>query len=298
MANQGLGISHSPISRTSDDESHDNTSRGLATQPGRTSLALGGGTMSLTKNEPSKSSTPPGYSILGGSSGGNDIGNDHINHNLNFPPPKKHRGRPRGSKNKPKPPITIIREVDDKALKPVIIEISAGSDVVEELIYFAQRHEMGLTVLSGSGSVTNVTLHQPFPHTSPLTLHGTFTLLSLSGTYILRNQGQVFGGVIAGRIIATSSVVVVATLCKNLVHHKLPHNNGSDDVVAADVFNARSFKNNANEIGGGMNTSNAIMATSAAALNAASASPLNFHVPSDANVNVMQWGFPNHSHNY
>lgn len=93
---------------------------------------------------------------------------------------KKPRGRPPGSKNKPKPPIVITKE--EGGMKPVVIEISAGNDVVETLLHFARKRHVGLSVLSGSGSVSNVTLRHPMSHS--LSLHGPFSLVSLSGSFL------------------------------------------------------------------------------------------------------------------
>ncbi|KAJ7964989.1 AT-hook motif nuclear-localized protein [Quillaja saponaria] len=158
--------------------------------------------------------------------------------------PRKPRGRPPGSKNKPKPPLVITKE-SDTAMKSVILEISAGSDVVENLIHFAHKHNLGISILSGSGSISNVTLRPPISHAPVLSLHGPFNLLSLTGTYISNNnstpntvssrcsfgiclegiQGQMFGGTIGGKVTAASLVVVVAATFKNPTFHKLPSEN-------------------------------------------------------------------------
>ncbi|XP_059431011.1 AT-hook motif nuclear-localized protein 28-like [Corylus avellana] len=160
---------------------------------------------------------------------------------------KKPRGRPPGSKNKPKPPIIITKD-SDSAMKPVVLEISAGSDVVETVIQFARRRHVGIIVLSGSGSVSNVTLRHPVSHAPSLSLHGPFSLLSLSGSFqqqqqpssssppppvsfsssssfgicLAGAQGQVFGGIVAGKVIAASRVVVVAATYTSPAFHRLP----------------------------------------------------------------------------
>ncbi|GMN43678.1 hypothetical protein TIFTF001_012874 [Ficus carica] len=179
-------------------------------------------------------------------------------------PPRKPRGRPPGSKNKPKPPIVITKD-SDSAMKPVVLEISAGSDVVESVIQFARRRRVGVTLLSGSGSVSNVTLRHPMSHAPALSLHGPFTLLSLSGSVVAPTsststsattssatettssspsssssttppkpsfgiclagaQGQVFGGIVGGKVIAASVVLVVATTFVNPSFHRLSGDN-------------------------------------------------------------------------
>ncbi|KAL2940388.1 AT-hook motif nuclear-localized protein 21 [Bienertia sinuspersici] len=95
---------------------------------------------------------------------------------------RRPRGRPAGSKNKPKPPIIVTRD-SPNALKSHVLEVSQGSDVVESVTQFARRRGRGICVFSGSGTVTNVNLRQPAaPAGSVMTLHGRFEILSLTGT--------------------------------------------------------------------------------------------------------------------
>lgn len=96
---------------------------------------------------------------------------------------RRPRGRPPGSKNKPKPPVVITRD-SEAAMRPVVLEISPGSDVLECISGFAGRRCVGVSVLSASGSVANVTLRHPTLHASTLTLHGRFDMLSLAGTFL------------------------------------------------------------------------------------------------------------------
>ncbi|KAI9114774.1 hypothetical protein K1719_014472 [Acacia pycnantha] len=177
---------------------------------------------------------------------------------------RKPKGRPPGSKNKPKPAI-----MDEQALKHVIIEIPAGCDVVVELIKFAEIHNVGLTVLSGSGSVTNVTLSHTLSNNAPsLTLNGTFNVLSLSDTYVKTQncsssllppnpssfpgvvsspgiscftmclagtKGEIFAGVIAGKIIAASLVVVAALYKKPMFLRVLNNNETNNNSLLVDL---------------------------------------------------------------
>ncbi|XP_038880172.1 AT-hook motif nuclear-localized protein 17-like [Benincasa hispida] len=170
---------------------------------------------------------------------------------------KKPRGRPPGSKNKPKPPIVITKE-NESSMKPVVIEISAGNDVVDTLLNFARKRHVGLTVLSGSGSVSNVTLRHPMSHSTNLSLHGPFSLVSLSGSFLANTtpfsskplsssssfgiclagaQGQVFGGIVGGKVTAASLVVVVAATFINPVFHRLPSETAEDDEGAKPAIN-------------------------------------------------------------
>ncbi|XP_024539974.1 AT-hook motif nuclear-localized protein 23 [Selaginella moellendorffii] len=101
---------------------------------------------------------------------------------------RKPRGRPPGSKNKPKPPIIITRETGT-GMRPHVLEIASGCDVHECIATFARRRQRSLCVLGASGTVSNVTLRQPTVppggnSASVLTLHGRFDILSMSGTFM------------------------------------------------------------------------------------------------------------------
>ena len=149
---------------------------------------------------------------------------------------RRPRGRPPGSKNKPKPPIVITKE-SPNALRSHVLEIASGSDVAESIAAFANRRHRGVSVLSGSGIVTNVTLRQPAAPTGVITLHGRFEILSLSGAflpspsppgatglsvYLAGGQGQVVGGTVAGSLVASGPVMVIAATFANATYERLP----------------------------------------------------------------------------
>ena len=139
-------------------------------------------------------------------------------------------------------------------MKPAILEISAGSDVIETIVNFARRNHAGISVISATGSVANVTLRHPVSHTPSLSLHGPFNLLALFGSVVgslatnkascassppgsavhscssfgislAGAQGQVFGGIVAGKVMAATQVVVVAATFLNPTFHRLPGEN-------------------------------------------------------------------------
>ncbi|KAH6833312.1 AT-hook motif nuclear-localized protein 22 [Perilla frutescens var. hirtella] len=149
---------------------------------------------------------------------------------------RRPRGRPAGSKNKPKPPIIITRD-SANALRSHVMEIANGCDIQESISTFATRRQRGVCILSGSGTVTNVTLRQPAAPTSVLTLHGRFEILSLSGSflpppappaasglaiYLAGSQGQVVGGTVVGPLLASGPVVIMAASFGNAAYERLP----------------------------------------------------------------------------
>ncbi|CAL9117427.1 unnamed protein product [Musa textilis] len=64
---------------------------------------------------------------------------------------RRPRGRPAGSKNKPKPPI-IIRRESPSALRSHVLEVASGTDIMDAVAAFARRRQRGVCILNGSGS--------------------------------------------------------------------------------------------------------------------------------------------------
>lgn len=73
---------------------------------------------------------------------------------------RRPRGRPAGSKNKPKAPIIITRD-SANALRTHVMEIADGCDIMESVSNFSRRRQRGVCIMSGTGNVTNVNLRQP-----------------------------------------------------------------------------------------------------------------------------------------
>ncbi|RDX83407.1 AT-hook motif nuclear-localized protein 17, partial [Mucuna pruriens] len=154
------------------------------------------------------------------------------------PPTKKPRGRPPGSKNKSKPASIPKAQLVDPSVKLVIVEVPPGRDIIGSIIEVARRGHINLTILSANGMITSVTLRNASYGTPMITLHGPFTLLSLTGSYLYNNQytfrlgatppfplsfginlstsqGQVFGGVVGGKVIASNNVTIVVSTFRN-----------------------------------------------------------------------------------
>uniref|UniRef100_A0A0D9WLJ1 PPC domain-containing protein n=1 Tax=Leersia perrieri TaxID=77586 RepID=A0A0D9WLJ1_9ORYZ len=157
------------------------------------------------------------------------------------PPPamviRRPRGRPAGSKNKPKPPVIITRD-SASALRAHVLEVASGCDVVDCVATFARRRQVGVCVMSGTGSVTNVAIRHPAAgHGAVINLAGRFDILSLSGSflpppappsatgltvYVSGGQGQVVGGMVAGPLLAVGPVVIMAASFGNASYERLP----------------------------------------------------------------------------
>lgn len=153
------------------------------------------------------------------------------------------RGRPRGAKSKPKPPIIITQDTPN-ALTSHIFEVSSGSDIVDSVKTYATRRGRGVCVLSGSGAVTNVNLRQPATAVLPLgssspvmAMHGRFEILSLTGTclpppappeasglalFLAGGQGQIVGGSVVGPLRASGPVILIVVSFANAACDRLP----------------------------------------------------------------------------
>ncbi|KAG6538797.1 AT-hook motif nuclear-localized protein 19-like [Zingiber officinale] len=160
------------------------------------------------------------------------------------------RGRPLGSKNKQKPPVIITRESPD-ALRPHVLEIASGTDIVAAVSAFAARSQRGLCVLSGRGAVADVTLRQPWLEAAAavsMKLPGRFEIVSLHGAFLpvlaplganglavsvaSRGGGQVMGGNVVGKLMAAGTVYVVAVSFGNVVYERL----AADEEAGASVI--------------------------------------------------------------
>ncbi|KAE9606321.1 hypothetical protein Lal_00013646 [Lupinus albus] len=159
---------------------------------------------------------------------------------------RRPRGRPAGSKNKPKAPIIVTRD-SANALKAHAMEVSSGCDVNESLLNFARRRQRGLCILSGTGCVTNVKLHQPGSNGAIVTLHGRFEILSLLGSilpppaprgitgltiYLAGAQGQVVGGVVFGALIASTPLLIMAASFMHATFDRLPLEDDHENAAA------------------------------------------------------------------
>ncbi|KAF9620724.1 hypothetical protein IFM89_014245 [Coptis chinensis] len=166
---------------------------------------------------------------------------------------KRPRGRPPGSKNKPKPPIIITRESEFCAMRPLFLELPNGLDLIDAIARFTHRRNIGLTVLTASGSVANVSFRQSSVNINPtssstVTFQGRYEILNISATFLppslpvvttsgstspsilpssfmislVGPRGQIIGGSVAGPVITAGTVFIVAGSFDNPSYHRLP----------------------------------------------------------------------------
>lgn len=149
---------------------------------------------------------------------------------------RKPRGRPPGSKNKPKPPIIITRD-NGNAMRSHVLEVAGGCDIGEAVASFARRRQRGVCVMGASGNVSNVTLRQPTTPGATVTFHGRFEIISLAGAFLpppspapttgltvalAGTAGQVLGGSVVGTLMAAGPVLVIASSFLGATYERLP----------------------------------------------------------------------------
>lgn len=145
--------------------------------------------------------------------------------------PKRSRGRPPGTGRKQR--LASLGEWMNssagQAFAPHVVTIGVGEDIVSKLLSFSQQRPRAVCILSGTGTVSSVTLRQPASSVPSATYEGRFEILCLSGSYLVaedggpRNRtggisaslstpdGHVIGGAIAMLIAASPVQVVVCS---------------------------------------------------------------------------------------
>ncbi|KAJ9553866.1 hypothetical protein OSB04_017911 [Centaurea solstitialis] len=142
-----------------------------------------------------------------------------------FASAKKARGRPPGSSNKKQKGESLGSA--GFGFTPHIIVVQPGEDVLNKIMSFSQNGPRAVCIMSGIGVITNVTLRQAATSGGTATYEGRFDILALSGSFVLSEvfgqrtrtgglsvtlsgpDGRVFGGVVAGLLVAASPVQVI-----------------------------------------------------------------------------------------
>uniref|UniRef100_A0ACD5UTY3 Uncharacterized protein n=2 Tax=Avena sativa TaxID=4498 RepID=A0ACD5UTY3_AVESA len=142
----------------------------------------------------------------------------------NSNPDGKRRGRPPGSGKK--------KQLDalgssGTSFTPHIITVKPNEDVASKILSFSQQGPRTTCIISATGSLCTATLRQPATSGGIVTYEGHFEILSLSGSYLLAedgdtrsrtgglsvalagSDGRIVGGSVAGMLMAANLVQVV-----------------------------------------------------------------------------------------
>lgn len=142
----------------------------------------------------------------------------------NSNPDGKRRGRPPGSGKK--------KQLDalgssGTSFTPHIITVKPNEDVASKILSFSQQGPRTTCIISATGALCTATLRQPATSGGIVTYEGHFEILSLSGSYLLAedgdtrsrtgglsvalagSDGRIMGGSVAGMLMAATLVQVV-----------------------------------------------------------------------------------------
>ncbi|KAJ6386223.1 hypothetical protein OIU77_029234 [Salix suchowensis] len=174
-----------------------------------------------------------------GCSGGS--GSESYHHRPLSPPPglssslsscdKRGRGRPRGSGK-----LQLLASLGGFAAEtaggsftPHVVPVHTGEDIVTKILAFSQKGARAVCILSATGVVSSVIMRQPSSSGGILRYDGPFEILSLSGSFtfsetggsnrkngmlsisLAKPDGRVFGGGVAGSLIAAGPIQVVSS---------------------------------------------------------------------------------------
>lgn len=110
---------------------------------------------------------------------------------------------------------------------PHVFTVNAGEDINMKIISFCQQGSRAICIIAANGAISTVTLRQSNSSGGTLTYEGRFELISLSGSFVLNDSGlnkcrlggmsvslvgpngRIFGGGLAGMLVAAGPVQVV-----------------------------------------------------------------------------------------
>ncbi|CAD5169737.1 AT-hook motif nuclear-localized protein 10-like [Musa acuminata AAA Group] len=139
-------------------------------------------------------------------------------------PAAKRRGRPPGSGKKQQLEALGAPGI---GFTPHIITVKIGEDIASKIMAFSQQGPRTVCILSANGAVSDVTLRQPAISGGTVTYEGRFEIISLSGSFLLTedgstrsrsgglsialagSDGRILGGGVAGMLVAATPVQVV-----------------------------------------------------------------------------------------
>ncbi|KAD6796364.1 hypothetical protein R6Q59_019846 [Mikania micrantha] len=125
------------------------------------------------------------------------------------------------------PPVNQVAYAVGTNFTPHVLIVNSGEDVNMKIISFAQQESKATCVLAANGAISNVTIRQPNSSGGTLTYEGRFDILSLSGAFTSNDDGgaksmyggmsvslagpdgRVFGGGLAGMLLAASPIQVI-----------------------------------------------------------------------------------------
>ncbi|EPS58236.1 hypothetical protein M569_16579, partial [Genlisea aurea] len=139
-------------------------------------------------------------------------------------PLKRNRGRPPGSGKRQ---LNALAGLPGVGFTPHVIMVNSGEDIISKIMAFSRQGPRTVCILSATGAVCNVALHQTAMPTSVVTYEGRFEIISLSGSVassgssggqgqtggltvsLASSDGRVLGGGVGEILKAASSVQII-----------------------------------------------------------------------------------------
>ncbi|MBA0587507.1 hypothetical protein Gorai_000635, partial [Gossypium raimondii] len=135
---------------------------------------------------------------------------------------------------------------NDSVIKPAVLQIPVGFDVIENTINFARIYHVNVSIISATGSVSDIILRYSSSLGAPYRFVGTFKILSLPGSFfadhsttptpcssfniiLSREQIQFSGGIVVGRLMTATPVTMAVVTFANPSFHKLPYEGNNKD---------------------------------------------------------------------
>ncbi|ONI01035.1 hypothetical protein PRUPE_6G117900 [Prunus persica] len=145
--------------------------------------------------------------------------------------PKRGRGRPKGSGK-----LQLLSPRGGLSVDPAgggfytqVLTAETGEDIVHKILSLSETNPRSLCILTATGVVCSAVIRQPSSYTGILRFKGRFQILTLSGSFVYdatqnrrgkngmlsvalcHPDGNIFGGAVAGALIAAEPVQIIAT---------------------------------------------------------------------------------------
>ncbi|GLT63818.1 hypothetical protein SLA2020_363520 [Shorea laevis] len=138
---------------------------------------------------------------------------------------------------------------------PHVINVLAGEDVLSRITSFARKGPRAICILSATGLVSSVVIRQPGSSAGMLRHEGRFEIISLRGSFVFREiggshnrsgmlsvtlakpDGRVFGGSVAGSIIAAGPIQLVVASFKQSIGRELKKYSAESSTAASNFAN-------------------------------------------------------------
>ncbi|XP_015873525.3 AT-hook motif nuclear-localized protein 1 [Ziziphus jujuba] len=170
---------------------------------------------------------------------------------------KRGRGRPRGSGK-----LQLLASLGGFAADtaggsfvPHVVNVQTGEDIFRKITSFSQKGPRAICILSATGVVSSVIIRQPGSSGGFLRHEGRFEILSLSGSFVFgemsgtnkkngmlsislaKPDGRVFGGGVAGSLIAAGPTQLIIGSFKQDISKELKRRCPTESSSAASLLN-------------------------------------------------------------